>query len=264
MKEHLLSATELYGSGEYLRRNPDWHESDAKWKARQVLTMLSRHGLVPRSVCDIGCGTGGVLAALAEALPPRTELVGFEISADALRHVSAERRRRVNFVQTTPAERDVPFDVALCLDVFEHVPDYLGFLRGLRGVAKQTIFHIPLDISVASLMRAGRLSEVRRQVGHLHMFTKEVALATLETAGFDVVDWSFTNPSRESRPTHILGHIGKRARRVAFHLSPDLGARALGGFPILVRAKPTAEPRSLPAGYSRTYDLQQAGARRRS
>ncbi|MDQ3431419.1 MAG: class I SAM-dependent methyltransferase, partial [Actinomycetota bacterium] len=95
-----MSATELYGSGEYLRRNPDWHESDAKWKARKVETMLSRHGLVPRSVCDIGCGTGGVLSALAEAPPPRTELVGFEISADALRHVSAERRRRVNFVQT--------------------------------------------------------------------------------------------------------------------------------------------------------------------
>jgi len=96
------------------------------------------------------------------------------------------------------------------------------------------------------------------------MFTKEAALATLETAGFDVVDWDFTNPSLESRPTHILGHIAKRARRAAFHLSPDLGARALGGFPILVLARPKVEPGSLRAGYSTSQDPPQADPTRGS
>ena len=45
------------------------------------------------------------------------------------------------------------FDLLLMLDVFEHVEDYIGLLRAVRSKAKQKLFHIPLDLSVQSVLR---------------------------------------------------------------------------------------------------------------
>src|SRR5205807_8096875 len=79
-----------FNDGAYLARNPQWHEGDAAWKAQQVVDMLERHQLRPRSICDVGCGTGAVLEHLRAALPADVKLVGFEPS-DAAR--SAVPRR---------------------------------------------------------------------------------------------------------------------------------------------------------------------------
>src|SRR5262245_22986552 len=67
---------DLYTSDEYARRHPDWHRSDSPWKAAQVLAMLQRHGLVPRTVVEVGCGAGGILAELQKNLPAATHFTG--------------------------------------------------------------------------------------------------------------------------------------------------------------------------------------------
>ena len=46
------------------------------------------------------------------------------------------------------------YDVLLVIDVFEHVPDYLGFIEKLRQKADLKVFHIPLDLSVSSIVRS--------------------------------------------------------------------------------------------------------------
>jgi len=50
-------------------------------------------------------------------------------------------------------EEDTYFDSLLCIDVFEHVEDYIGFVKTLKSKATYKIFHIPLDISVLSVIR---------------------------------------------------------------------------------------------------------------
>ena len=47
--------------GEYLRNNPAWHVEDSSWKARQVMKMLNRNSLNPKTVAEAGCGAGEIL-----------------------------------------------------------------------------------------------------------------------------------------------------------------------------------------------------------
>src|SRR3974390_3184813 len=58
---------ESYKSGDYLANNPTWDEEDSAWKAGQVLKMLDRNHLAPKSIVDVGCGAGGILASLHNA-----------------------------------------------------------------------------------------------------------------------------------------------------------------------------------------------------
>jgi len=76
----------------------------------------------------------------------------------------------------------------MAMDVFEHVEDYLGFIRRLQPLAEWKIFHIPLDLSVVSVARPTYFKMAYEQVGHLHCSTRETALASLEQAGLLVRD----------------------------------------------------------------------------
>lgn len=73
-----------YLDGTYESENPDWHEEDAAWKARMAESVLLKNGISPESICDIGCGTGGVLRAISEDLGPFGRAVGFDVSTHAI------------------------------------------------------------------------------------------------------------------------------------------------------------------------------------
>lgn len=222
----------MYNDGRYFSKNPGWHENNAAWKASQVLSLLSERNFHPTSIVDIGCGTGGVLEVIAGALNG-TRLVGYDLSAQAIAMI--ERSDRVELKVGTPHDVHEHYDLLLSLDVFEHVEDYLGFLRSLKPIADWFVFHIPLDISAQSVMREQPLLAVRSSVGHLHYFTRATALASLQTAGFEIVC------DRLLHPTDIPGRrvktrIANMPRSVGRHLRPQLSARILGGSTLLVLA----------------------------
>lgn len=49
---------EFYKQGEYLEHNPSWHVEDSAWKAKQIVEMLNRHDIHPRTIAEVGCGAG--------------------------------------------------------------------------------------------------------------------------------------------------------------------------------------------------------------
>jgi cyclopropane fatty-acyl-phospholipid synthase-like methyltransferase len=222
----------MYNDGRYAANNPGWHEKDAPWKARQVLSLLSDRSLRPESIVDIGCGTGGVLDVIARELSG-ARLVGYDPSPQALGMV--RRSDRVEIRAGTAKDVHEHYDLLLSLDVFEHVEDYIGFLRSLRPIADLFIFHIPLDASAQSVMREKPLLSARSTVGHLHYFTRGTALATLESAGFQIADdrllFPHDLPGRQvkTRIANIPRALGRRVR-------PQLSARIFGGSTLLVLA----------------------------
>jgi cyclopropane fatty-acyl-phospholipid synthase-like methyltransferase len=225
-----------YLDGTQLAAAPDWYESDAAWKAEQVRDMMRKHGMEPGSICDVGCGTGGVLDHLSRTLPPATKLVGYEMSPQAVALAPEARKQRITFVSEWAEESKDGFDLMLVLDVFEHVDDYLGFLRTIREKAGSFIFHIPLDVSVQTVLRASPFTRARESLGHLHYFSRDTALATLHDTGYSIVDEQLTQPSVD-----LWGgksRLARLPRKVAFRLNPRLAARVMGGFSLLVLAKP--------------------------
>jgi hypothetical protein len=118
------------------------------------------------------------------------------------------------------------------MDVFEHVDDYLGFLKLCKGRAKNTMFHIPLDISAQAVLR-NQLIDSRNSVGHLHHFIKDTAIATLVDSGYEIVDYFYTAGSLEI-PRTFRAKMASIPRKLAFSANQDLAVRMLGGFSLLV------------------------------
>lgn len=58
---------------------------------------------------------------------------------------------------------EIYFDIVLCIGVFEHVEDYLSFLKQLKLKGKNHIFHIPLDISISSVLRSRPIPNGRKK-----------------------------------------------------------------------------------------------------
>lgn len=227
-----------YTDGSYLARHADWHAADAPWKAAHVLRMLRRHDLHPARIADAGCGAGEVLARLQRELPPTTTLTGFDLSPDAIALAAARSSERLTFRQEDVSRWDgEPFDLLLALDVFEHVPDYLGFLSALRAAARRFVFHVPLELSAKNVLSGGALRRSLDVFGHLHYFTRATALAALEHAGYAIVDWSYTASGVELASPTLGNRVLKLPRRALFAVAPELCVRLLGGYSLLVLAE---------------------------
>lgn len=228
----------IYETGEYLAHNPGWHVEDSPWKARQILKMLERHHLHPKTIAEVGCGAGEILTQLHAALPDDVQYHGYEVAELAYQLAQKRTLPRVQFHLQDIAETDTFFDLLLVIDVFEHVEDYLGFLRRLCSKGERAIFHIPLDLSAQNVVRGHSLLATREGVGHLHYFTEETALATLRDTGYDVEDYFFTARTIELEGGGLKREIAKLPRRLVASLSPALASKLLGGFSLLVLARP--------------------------
>lgn len=227
----------IYTDGTYLRKNPRWHADDSAWKAAHVARLLERNDLLPRTVCEVGCGAGGVLAGLKAALPEGTRFTGYDISPAA--HAIALRRVGpcLDFRLGNLLDVNARFDLVMAIDVLEHVEDCFGFLRRLRGKATHKVFHIPLELSALTVGRARPLIEARRAVGHIHHFCKETALAILGDTGYTVIDHFYTSGRTELGGLGWKTQLLKWPREALFDVRPDAAVRLLGGYSLMVLAR---------------------------
>src|SRR3989440_3974309 len=227
----------MYVDGGYLEKNPGWHVEESAWKAQQIDRMLKRHHLEPATICEVGCGAGEVLKRLQDKMDDSCELWGYDISPQALELCAPKANERLHFkLADIRQEQDVFFDLLLVLDVIEHLEDYFSFLRDLKPKSHYKLFHIPLEVSVQGVLRGAVFLRNRHVHGHLHHFTKETALRTLEDAGYEVLDYSYS-PEFEMRSTILQTNLMKLPRKFFFALHKDWAVRILGGSRLLVLAK---------------------------
>ena len=229
---------ESYESGDYLAKNPTWDVEDSEWKAGQVLTIFDRNNLAPKSIVEVGCGAGGILAALHNALP-EVQYSGFEIAPDASQFWGKYKEKKIAFVIDDFLLSETPhFDVLLLLDVIEHIPEPFSFLRGLQGRADYYVFHIPLDLSALSVFRERPLLNVREKVGHIHYFTKGLALSLIQETGFEIMDWCYTGAPFSAPQRTWKNRLAQLPRKLANAvLGRDVGVRLLGGDTLMVLAR---------------------------
>jgi predicted TPR repeat methyltransferase len=228
-----------YLSKEYLAKNPTWDSEDSPWKAALVMALLQRHQIRPLAIADVGCGAGVVLRELDRHLPG-TRLTGYDVAPDAqafwqLPHENANLAFVTGDFLQYAGERP---DLVLMLDVIEHLQDPFGFLGRLAGRASWYIFHFPLDLSAFSVVRETPLLHVRQKVGHIHYFTKNLALSLLAESGFEVVEASYTAASFRAPGLGLKSRLAAVPRWLAKRLlGQDLATRLLGGETLLVLAR---------------------------
>jgi hypothetical protein len=227
----------IYTSGEYLQNTQTWHIEDSAWKARQILRGMKEFHLVPETVCEVGCGAGEILNQLYQVMPSHNRFTGFEISPQAFEMCRQREKDRLVFRNEDILATTENYDLLLVMDVFEHIPDYMGFLTAMRERAAYKIFHIPLELTVRGLFFGDALLSSRRTMGHLHYFDRSTALSTLEDCGYRILGdfytfWQGELPHRmpKSRTERLIMHLLKSWNQ---HVS----VRLLGGHSLLVVAQ---------------------------
>lgn len=231
----IRKVTRIYQDGTYLKNNQAWHAEDSSWKAKHITTILHNNNVNPRNICEVGCGAGEILKQLS-GIYKNTDFVGYELSPQAFKLCKERESERIKYYLENIFEQNAFYEVLLCIDVFEHVEDYMGFLKALKTKSTFKIFHIPLDVSVLAVLRLAMIS-ARQRVGHLHYFTRETALATLEDCGYEIVDSFYTTSFFDFPPKTLKAKVARWPRKIVFDMSPDLGVRLLGGCSLLVLAK---------------------------
>lgn len=231
-----------YLGNDYGRANPSWDTEDSPWKVDQVVRMMQRHHLAPASIAEIGCGAGAILAGLRGHFP-NADLYGYDIAPGAAGFWSRYASARIEFTLGDFFQHShSQYDVLLVLDVIEHLANPFEWLSRLSGHARDYIFHIPLDLSSLSVLRESPLLHVREKVGHLHYYTKGLALILLEESGYQVIDSFYTGAGFTAPQRGWLTRLAGVPRRLVCAVAQDLGVRLFGGETLMVLARHPGKP----------------------
>ncbi|PRP67782.1 class I SAM-dependent methyltransferase [Nonlabens agnitus] len=221
-------------NSEYFKLKKDWDVGDSPWKAKYAFDIINKNNIKPKSINEVGCGFGEVLLNMDKLYNDVTmNYNGYDIAIDAINVAKKKEKSNVKFFLDNLAEKDVYSDVLLIIDVFEHVPDYLGFIEDCSRRAKYKVYHIPLDVHISAILR-GKMIDARNEVGHLHYYTKETALATLEDTEQKVIDYFYTSGNIKTPNKSLKMKIGNVARKVLFSIAPDFTVKLLGGYSLMV------------------------------
>ncbi len=222
---------------DYYEKNPTWHEEDSPWKAQQVLRMIKKNNLPVEKICEVGCGAGEILNQLHKQLTT-TEFEGYEVSPDAFTIAKPKEKERLSFyLQDFIAAGKDGYDILLAIDLIEHLEAKFTFLRNFKYKGTYKIFHFPLDLSAQSVLRNSPLNHKREKVGHVHYYTKDLALVTLRETGYEILDWYYTGSSIDLTSASLPSKVAKIPRKLLFKLFPDFTVRLLGGYSLLVLAR---------------------------
>lgn len=168
--------------GAYPERGMLWRRLGAADKARNLHSLLGQQ--VIESVLEVGCGTGAVLAAVAERGIGRRH-VGVDL-ADPTEHADAQAKGldlRPFDGKALPFERG-SFDLVYASHVIEHVTEPRALLAEMARVATQWIYvEVPCELHLRT--RHAMLQQ-SLDIGHINAYTPASFQLLLETTGLKV------------------------------------------------------------------------------
>lgn len=146
-----------------------------------------------KSLIDIGCGEGFVL----QKFSPEGKVVGIDTSQEALK-LAKKNFPRAIYKKANIYKIPFPkssFDVALCLEVIEHLDNPDRGLKEVSRVAKNAIISVPesLVFRTLNLARLKNISLLGEDPEHMQRFTKTTFRKLLERY-FKKVDISRSPP----------------------------------------------------------------------
>jgi ubiquinone/menaquinone biosynthesis C-methylase UbiE len=213
------------------------YEEISRWKAKKINQILQQNNVAPKTLAEIGCGGGEVLRSLANYYDKDVDFSGYETSEDAYRICEAKEQINVHYYLSNLLKQDTYFDVVLAIDVFTRVIDYLGFLSNLRLKGEYKVFHIPLEISVYSVLRSSSFQKKKALSTHIHYFNKDTALGTLKGTGYQIIDYFYTSGALELPHRGSKENLWKLPRKILYTINKDFGVKMFGGFSLMVLTK---------------------------
>lgn len=227
----------FYESGEYYDRHADY-DVDGPFKGKEFLKIFlpvaERQRLKIASYADVGCGGGSAAVTVGQGLRdagfPLDTVLGYEVSP----HVAKLSQPGVEFRFEDFTKADVHVDVVTLFDVFEHVPDPLGFLRGVAERCHVMGLHIPLDDNIGNAV-LNRFRGLMNDPGHLIFLDTASALTMVTMAGILIKDYRYTIPHRWPTGRGTLAQrLARPLRATLTFINPWLACKLVGGVSLMV------------------------------
>jgi ubiquinone/menaquinone biosynthesis C-methylase UbiE len=242
---NLPDPSNIYYSGEYIRKNPTLDVEDTPWKLKKIIPLLdkfiSQTSLTKVKILDVGGGAGLFLKGISDYLRTKNinvEQYALDLSAEMLQ-IQKENNADIKSVFVGSIEKtsfkDKEVDLVLMIDVLEHVPDTAAALKELSRISKYVIFKVPLEnnlyYNILNLIKLGRLRlDIFQKVGHLHFYTFRKLRRQLEVHLGSILHFSVTNEFSHllSRGYHRRINIKEKIvfslGKLTFNISPYLCA----------------------------------------
>jgi SAM-dependent methyltransferase len=166
---------------------PEAEEKSFWFRSRNSLIVwaLQRYFPRARSMLEVGCGTGFVLAGVRKAFP-EMRLVGGELYRAGLA-VAAQRVPDAELLELDARDLafDGEFDVVGAFDVLEHIAEDALALREMHSALR------PGGGLLVTVPQHPRLwSAVDEYSQHVRRYTRADLLEKVREAGFDIVRWT--------------------------------------------------------------------------
>ena len=141
----------------------------------------------PALILDVGCGVGGTALAVAR----QSRVIGLVYSEADLRLANSMQTTTVRFVRGRAEELPLTnesVDVAICLEVLEHLPDDRAALTELHRVLRaggRLIVSVPSNFY---------FREYRELIGHHRHYDREQLSELLAATGFRILSYIDNQP----------------------------------------------------------------------
>ena len=188
--------SDFYTSSDYTKKNPTYHEADSphKWRNfKRCLEFASKNKIFKlssiKSVCEIGCGAGGILNQLQNSnlINGIKKIEGWDINPGAI-DLAKQKYPKITFINEDLFTTDNDYDLMLCADVFEHIEDSYSFLKKLNKKSKYFLFNIPLELSLSTMLQGNHIiKKAYNTVGHIHFYSSSTANLMLELTGYETI-----------------------------------------------------------------------------
>ena len=187
-------------------------------RVRFFREVIDRHR--PKTVLDIGCGTGTVSAGLA-AVYPQVQFVGADSDRRSLEHAQSRTRHpNLRFFHTSELRHHQKFDLIVASEVIEHVDapsEFLSFIRGRLAREGHVILTLPNGYGPFEIMglvegffrvsglyrllsvikRAVRRPQSHKDIGvntlavspHVNFFSYRAIRHLIAASGFDILEY---------------------------------------------------------------------------
>jgi SAM-dependent methyltransferase len=218
-----------------------------EWKWSQLLPLVRRFMPAPRSLLELGCGSGEMLALARRDLGP-IDLYGIDLSSRMIEMARARLPEATLIAGdwSLLADLSLEVDLGLAVDILEHLPDPVPAARILGQRATLVAAKIPLEKRVRLGLPRRQARGVDHPAGHLHFWTLADSRALLARAGWEILAETCADP-----PEAIRYHPGAAAE-------PGLPGAEPGPPGAKPRPAAAAEPRPSAAAASALAPLRRA------
>lgn len=208
---------------ERLEKQAEWLRLGARQKADSIINLLKAHGISPRRLLELGCGTGAVLSLL-KSENVAEEFYAIDFSKDAIEYlrqnIAGVKTEIADIMDTSDLFADIHFDVAVLTHTLEHLEKPEAFLKKVNDFTLDyLIVEVPLEDLTFGRLKSSFIKRSKHPAGHVQFYNKKTFLETVESCDFEILGQQIYAPVLDKQSLSKTYSDGRKAKLVYKYLT---------------------------------------------